>query len=227
MPTETKTGVILDFDGVIADSMPQHLEAYRRVLAPFGVRVAQMDVYRREGARSESIIRTLLGDDPAAKDDQRIIALADEKQGIFASLGDVELYPGAAAFVQEIRETSDRLGLVTGTRKENLQRWAGEILPLFDAVLAQDSYANDKPHPEPYRRAIDRLGVPPERSIVVENAPRGVESAKAAGTGYVVAVTTTLARRDLVEAGADIVVADLEEAAGAVRDRLAWLRDGA
>ncbi len=212
--------MILDFDGVIADSMPKHLEAYRQVLAPFDVHVEKMDVYRREGARSESIIRTLLGDRSEAQDDARVKQLANEKQQIFRTLGDVHLYPGAPRFVKQVREAAGRLGLVTGTRRENLDRWARELMPLFDVVLAQDAYTNDKPHPEPYEKAIAALGMPAEECIVVENAPRGVMSAKAAGAGFVVAITTTLAAEEFTKAAPHAIVSDHDEAMRAVRHRL-------
>lgn len=213
--------VILDFDGVIADSMPQHLEAYRRVLAPFDIKVSRMDVYRREGARSESIIRTLLGERPEADDDVEIKRLADEKQRIFGSLGDVKLYPQAKTFVHEVREATPRLGVVTGTRRENLERWAKDLMPLFDAVLASEDYTHDKPHPEPYARAIERLGVPAEGCIVVENAPRGVLSAKEAGAGTVIAITTTLDAAEFEKARPDVIIHDHEAALQAIRASLA------
>jgi beta-phosphoglucomutase len=214
------TIAILDFDGVIADSMPQHLDAYRLVLEPYDIQVDKMDVYLREGARSESIIKALLGDRDEAKDEALIKHLANKKQRTYQELGEISLYPQAERFVRGIREAAKGLGLVTGTRRENLDRWAGQLMPLFDAVLAQDAYENDKPHPEPYQKAVSALGEDAGSCLVVENAPRGVESAKAAGVGLVIAIATTLPREHLEPAGPDIVVQDHDEALKAALEAL-------
>lgn len=193
-------GVVFDFDGVLADSMGKHAQAYRQVLAPFGVQVADADVYNLEGARSETILRDL-----APNLELDVAQLADAKQRAFAALGPVRLYPGAAelaAWCQGVGPT----GLVTGTRRSNLERLIPELLPRFAAVMTQESYTQDKPHPEPYARAAAAMELDPADLIAVENAKRGVASAKAAGYGRVVAITTTLPAEALGEA--DAIVAD-------------------
>lgn len=215
----TMRAAILDFDGVIAHSMEHHAEAYRRVLAPHGIQVEDRDVFLWEGARSESILREFLSRS-GPPDDALVGRLADEKQRVFRDVAKDELYDGARDMVRRIRAGADRLGLVTGTRRENLERIIPDLLPQFDAVLAQDSYSHDKPHPEPYEKAAVELEARPQDCVVVENAPRGIRSAKAAGCGHVVAVCTTLRPDDLRDAGPDTVAEDHAAATEAV---LAWL----
>lgn len=210
-------GIVFDFDGVLFDGMALHAEAYRRTLAPFGVNVSDGDVYEREGARSETILRDLLERSGRAPTPSDVDALAEAKQKLFASLGPGSLYPGARAIVQAARERFPYTGLVTGTRRANLERFAADLLPLLDVVLAQADYENDKPHPEPYAKAADRLGQAPARLVAVENAPRGVQSAKAAGYGRVVAICTTMDAGALEAAGSDLVVDDHEGLAAWVR----------
>ncbi len=207
---------MFDFDGVLCQSMEQHAEAYRRVLEPFGVRVADQDVFEHEGARSETILRDLLG--AKARDGQNMRALADEKQRIFLALGKPPVYPGAEAALEAA--TGPR-GLVTGTRRANLEALVPAWVPRFDAIMTQESYTHDKPHPEPYARAAEALGVDPATCMAVENAVRGIQSAKAAGYGRVVAITTTMPANALAEA--DCVV---ESHAALAREVHAWARDG-
>jgi len=203
-PASRLQALVFDFDGTLADSMSQHAEAYRRVLTPYGVRPEDREIFVLEGARSESIIRHLLMDagfDPAAEDLRR---LANEKQTIYAALGDPPLYGGVDRILSECRGLVSYLGLVTGTRRENLEKLLPGSLPLFDAVLAQDAYSHDKPHPEPYARAAERLGIPPARCVAVENALRGVQSAQAAGYGAIIGIATTMAPETLRDAGATV-----------------------
>ena len=184
----------LDFDGVIAASMEQHAEAYRQALAPLGVEVSDEDVFCREGARSETIIRDLT---PGLQVDAA--SLADEKQRLFRALGPVSMYPGAVALVRSLQETLP-VALVTGTRRANLEALIPDLLPGFGAVMSQEYYTHDKPHPEPYQRAAEALGIEASQLICVENAMRGVQSAKAAGYGAVVGITTTQTPEMLHEA---------------------------
>lgn len=205
-------GVVFDFDGVIADSMPQHAEAYRRVLAPHGVAVEDAVIFEHEGARSETILRDLLeadGQDGGDRlDDAAIRALADEKQRIFKGLGLPSLYPGASEVVAAIQKATRKTALVTGTRRENLEAMIPELLPRFGAVLSQSDYTHDKPHPEPYAKAAQALALDPEHCIAVENAVRGVQSARNAGYGTVLAISTTMPAHVLEDAGADRVAKD-------------------
>lgn len=215
-----RRGVVFDFDGVLVCSMELHAEAFRRVLRPYQIDVRDEEVFLREGARSETIIADFLqqqGIPPLPEDLRR---LGNEKQRTFASLGPPSLYPGAEDLVRGVRPAATRMGLVTGTRRENVTRLLGDLENLFDAVLAQDAYHHDKPHPEPYARTAEALGFPAANLAALENAPRGVRSAKAARYAYVVGITTTVARSVLLESGADAVVDSHEEASQGL---LEWL----
>lgn len=218
-------GVVLDFDGVIVQSMELHAEAYRLTLERLGVAFSDQAVLRREGARSETVIAELLAERGQSVDAAGLRRLAEEKQRIYEGLGPPVPYEGAEALVRGVRDAAGRLGLVTGTRRENLDRLIPSWLPLFDAILAQDAYTQDKPHPEPYLKSARALGVNPKRCAALENAIRGVQSARAAAYGFVVGITTTMGREDLLAAGADRVVATHADAALVLREWLDRRRD--
>lgn len=204
-------GVVFDFDGVIADSMPKHAQAYREVLAPLGVDVTDAAVFAREGARSETIIRDLCAH--AGVDPGDVAALADAKQRAFKRLGEVHLYPGAADMLAKVQDMVP-MGLVTGTRRSNLNRLIPDLLPRFAAVMAQEDYTRDKPDPEPYANAAKAMAIPAARLTCVENAVRGIQSAQAAGYGRVIAIATTMPAHALAEA--DVVVANHADLAAAL-----------
>jgi HAD superfamily hydrolase (TIGR01509 family) len=214
-------GAVLDFDGVIARSMELHAEAYRRVLGPYGAAPTDREVFLLEGARSETLIREILERHGRRLPEAEIGRLAEAKQRIFADLGPAPLYPGAEALVARVRAAVDRLGLVTGTRKENLERFIPGLLPRFDALLAQDAYGRDKPDPEPYERAAAALRLEPRDCAALENAVRGVASARRAKYAFIVGITTTLPGSELKEAGATAVAASHEEAAALIQS---WAR---
>jgi sugar-phosphatase len=83
---------------------------------------------------------------------------------------------------------------------------AAQLLPPSVLVTADD-VTNAKPDPEPFLQAARRLGVDPRRCLVVEDAAKGLEAARAAGCFTLAVVTTT--PRELLDA--DAVVTDLSD----------------
>jgi sugar-phosphatase len=83
-------------------------------------------------------------------------------------------------------------------------------------VVFADDVARGKPDPEGYLAAARRLGVDPVEALVVEDAPPGIEAAKAAGMA-VVALPSTHAREEL--GAADVVLDSLGELPGLLRTR--------
>jgi sugar-phosphatase len=98
---------------------------------------------------------------------------------------------------------TNRWTIVTsGTRPLAEARLRAAGLPVPERMITADDVENGKPHPEPYLRGAEILGVSPETCVVVEDAPSGVRSAQAAGM-KAIAVPTTYAVQDLH--GADVI----------------------
>jgi len=116
--------------------------------------------------------------------------------------------PVAKKAIETCRKMGLKTAIVTGSVRSNLE-WtlSDEERAMFDVILSSEYYSKGKPHPEPYLNAARQLGFPPEACLVVENAPLGIQSAKAAGM-FCVAITTTLPASDLKDA--DLVVPDID-----------------
>jgi len=80
---------------------------------------------------------------------------------------------------------------VTGCGRNQLDvvHGEGDLLSFFDLIVTSDDCAGFKPDPEPYLTAIRKLGVNAERSIAIEDSPRGLASAQAAGVSCIVVPT--------------------------------------
>lgn len=90
--------------------------------------------------------------------------------------------PGAAELLAAVRRAGLPTALVTATDR-SLVELALETLGRgnFDVVVCGDDVSDGKPHPEPYRQALTRLGVDASRAVAIEDSPTGVTSAVAAG----------------------------------------------
>lgn len=201
-------GVLFDLDGVLVHSMPQHWRSYEQVLGErYDVDVAPEQVYGREGGTADDVVRAILADHRIEVSDEEAADLGREKQDRFREMGRPPLMDGAEATLRAVKDRGLKVGVVTGTDRKNVEFLLGDLAGLLDGIVSSDDVDRGKPHPEPYRRGCEALGLDPSAVLVVENAPNGVRSAVAAGC-RVVGVTTTLSKRDLADA--DAVVEDLE-----------------
>lgn len=207
--------VIFDVDGVLVRSMERHHEAYAAAFRPHGVEIEQREVFENEGRGSRDVAVAINASRKLGLTEAQLDALAKEKQRVFASFGPMPKYPGVDEVVASLRGRGLRLALVTGTSRVNIGNHFGDWLGNFEAVVTADDVKRTKPDPEPYLQALEKLRLPADACVVVENAPLGVRSAKAAGL-RVIAITTTNPADVLQRAGADTVVGSIRQVEGAL-----------
>jgi HAD superfamily hydrolase (TIGR01509 family) len=174
--------VIFDFDNVIVDSEPYHYEAYARVFAKRG-HVIDRDEYWLEwtsrGGGAESEIRRYgLDLDPAA--------IRAEKDPIYAGFcrsGAIRPFPEASAVIERLSRRGLALAIASGSYEADIRAILDTcgLDRSFGAVVGKDGIARWKPHPDTYLAAAAALGVEPGRCLAVEDAEKGIRSARAAG----------------------------------------------
>ncbi len=206
---------LFDMDGVITDTMPLHLKAWQEAFRPRGVDVSEMDLYIHEGLPSPAMAREIArakGESFSPEDLAKIVAAKGELFDRDAPAR-ARAFDGAAETLKMLRNHGLKTALVTGSRAVSARKVlaAVGVLDLFDAIVTGDDTERGKPDPDPYLKAIEQTRVNRLDCVVVENAPLGIRSAKAAGVDYVIAVTTSLGREYLKEAD-DVMdsIADLE-----------------
>jgi beta-phosphoglucomutase len=205
VPSRPAQALFFDMDGVLVDSMPMHLQTWRQALAPLGVELMAQDLYPLEGVPTERtaqlLTARLLGEPCSEAEAHR---LAERKRALFRRDAQPALLEGMGPLLHDLRGRGYRLGLVTGSAR----RVADDVLGptgmagLFETMVTGDEVAHGKPAPEPYQRAAERLGLPPQHCLVVENAPLGIQAARAAGMRCL-ALETTLSEEQLTAAGAE------------------------
>lgn len=125
----------------------------------------------------------------------------------------VTVYPSAVGLLTRLRADGVRTALVTGSRHSNTLLSAAGAIDLFDARIdgsdAQRQGLPGKPDPAMLLEAARRLGVPPARTVVVEETEAGVEAGRHGQFGLVVGVDRSGNRTQLLAAGAHLVVTDL------------------
>ena len=209
------TAVLFDFNGVLVDDEDVHFEAFRRVLAVPGVTIAH-DVYRRYlGYDDRGTIVALLAHygRRADVDEDDLARLVARKQASYAELAGEHprLGFGARALVRALRDAGVPLAIVSGARRAEIDAVldGSELGGCFTAVVAAEDVARGKPDPEGYRLALARLEAAAGArlaGVAIEDAPAGLQAARAAGLRCI-GLATTCPAAEL--AGADEIVASL------------------
>ena len=205
-----KTALLLDLDGTLVDSDPEHLAAFQRVFAPHGVTLDHAEYAARiMGAPNEIIASRYLAHLSLPEQ----AAILDAKEAAYRdALGAVEPILGALALL----DFADRRGLkravVTNAPRANAEKVLG-ALPLAGRVptlVIGGELPRSKPDPLPYLTALERTGAWAAHSVAFEDSLSGVRAAAAAGLA-VVGMTTTLASGTLIEAGATFAARDFTD----------------
>jgi len=202
--------VIFDMDGVLVDSEPLTVRAYAQAASEFGVRLDPEEFLARV-AREGMLVRSFL--------EQRGMRASDwpglfaRKTQLYRALARQELrpMPGAVALLEKLQRRAVPCALATAASRITMEIVvaAQGLARYFQATVALEDVARPKPDPEAFLRAAELLGMPPGRCVVVEDAPKGVAAARAAGMACVVVSTPLLRAGE--GAGADCVVGSLGE----------------
>ena len=190
-------------DGVITDTMPYHFRAWASVLASEGIKASHEDVYKREGQKGIDSVRELFTEKGKFYTEAVGKGLLLRKEIIFKRIFKRKYIKGSRVFIKRAVAQGFKLGLVTGTSRQEAQKLLPKDLwDCFDVTVCGCDVQNGKPHPEPYLKALTKLKVSPKEAVVFENAPFGIRSAKSAGL-FCIALETSLPASYLT--GADAV----------------------
>ena len=210
--------VMFDMDGVLFDSMPRHIAAWKEVYATRGITMVPEDIYANEGRSSQAIIdfvvRKYLG--RPASEEELATMYADKNRRV-ALMGNMPCMPGAADVLAKAKAHGlDRI-VVTGSGNEVLLQYISQVYSDYftrDKIVSASDCKHCKPAPEPYQKGMRIAGVDiPSEAIVVENAPLGVQSGHAAGCRVVAVNTGPLPDSILWDSGADFVFHSMAELA--------------
>lgn len=203
---------LFDFDGVIGDTMPSNLGAWIAAFGEHGITITKDDYYPLEGMNPRAIVETL--GRRYALPPETYERIAVRKAEVYRlQAGPLRIYPHVESLLAILKLRGKKLALVSGAARHRIEETTPkDLLNLFDLIVAGDDITKPKPDPEPYQRALVEFGIHPHEAIVVENAPLGITSAKAAGI-FCVALSTTM-DRDVLEHQADIVLTGISELFG-------------
>ena len=177
--------VIFDLDGVLTDTAELHFQSWLRVAEEIDIVIeeAVRDQIRGPG-RMESL-EIVLGERSGEFSDEQKAELALKKNRQYVkmleSMTPEDLLPGVVQLLRALRERGVPTAVASSSRNAGAVVDRLQIRPLLNLVVDGNDVERGKPDPEAFLLAAKRLGVAPERCVVVEDAEKGVEAALTAG----------------------------------------------
>ena len=213
-----------DMDGTLFDSMPNHAKAWEITAAKYGLYFPQLTCYQQEGRTGYDILCQLFHEQRKNNTKNANFSEADaalihqiylEKSQLFHEMGEPEPIPGAQQLLQYLHQLPDtQLWIVTGSAQQSLFDRLNLAFPgIFtrQRMITALDIQRGKPAPEPYLAAWHKSQLPKQQCFVIENAPLGVRSAKAAGLCTYAVNTGPLPDQDLRQEGADHVFSNMKQ----------------
>jgi len=197
MPVITCSALLFDMDGVLTDSMPAVARVWAGWAVEHGFNPEEV-VRAAHGRPSLLTIRDYLPHSDHLAENREV-----ERRELEDTEGIVPL-PGAMELLAALPR--ERWAIVTScTRPLAEVRLRAAGLPRPGLFITSSDVEHGKPAPDPYRAAAEKLGFAPADCIVVEDAPAGVVSGKAAGS-RVIGIAAVFGETELREKGADWIV---------------------
>ncbi|MBI3610619.1 MAG: HAD family phosphatase [Nitrospirae bacterium] len=213
--------VIFDCDGVIVDSEPHHLKAFKEVLAEEGISLSTEDYYSKYLAMDDKgCFEAVLHEHNRPVDNKILKSLIIRKMEIYRRLSQQELilYPGVVDLVRKLQGRY-RLAIASGAFRGEVKFALdkGGMRDAFPVMVTAQDVRNGKPHPEAFQTALAQINaknpvpspaIRPDECLVIEDSLHGIEGAKAAGMKCL-AVTNSYPKEKLTHA--DLVVKSLDQ----------------
>ena len=203
--------VIFDMDGVLIDTYHAHYRSWLAMAEPEGLHYSEQEFAGTFGRTSREIIASLWRDRHFTE--EQIAELDAKKEAAFRRIieKDFPAMPGVRPLLRSLHEAEFKLAVGSSGPPENVELMLQKLdaRGLFGAAITAGDVTRGKPDPQVFLLAAERLGVPPERCAVVEDAPVGIAAAHAAGMKAIGLVSTGRTREQLREA--DLVVDRLDQ----------------
>lgn len=185
-------GALFDWDGVIIDSSKHHEESWERLARETGLALPPDHFLKGFGMKNEAIIPAILA---WTREPAEIRRLSLRKEELYREIireRGISPLPGVREFLERLDRAGIPCAIGSSTHRKNIET-SLEVLglgPFFQALITAEDVTQGKPDPEVFLKAAAALGRPPSACIVFEDAPVGLEAARAGGMAAVGVATT-------------------------------------
>ena len=205
--------VFFDFDGVVINSEPLHAKAKRLVLDKYKISYPET-IFDEYKGRTDNVFFDFVSENLTSSIYSSQLLYSSKKEVFEEIVNELELVDGFEYFLRKVKEKGIATALVSSTSLYSLGliNKIYNISEMFDLIITEVDTEKHKPEPDPYLKALEKLPAKTHNTIVIEDSPNGIISAKKAGC-YVYGLTSSFQRTLLEEVGADCIIDSYHELA--------------
>jgi beta-phosphoglucomutase family hydrolase len=174
--------VIFDMDGVVAETEHIHIQAEKKTMLRYGVRISEDELHEYTGTTARVMFAELIR---KYKLDTTFEKIFDEKEEVMFKLLRKGVQPtkGVDDLILKLKHMKIKLAIASSSHRRMIEyvlNWL-KIAQFFDSVVGAEDVSRSKPDPEIFLKTAQLLKVKPEECLVIEDSKLGVEAAKRAG----------------------------------------------
>ncbi|PWI05601.1 HAD family hydrolase [Streptomyces sp. NWU339] len=199
---------VFDVDGTLVDTNHLHVTSWWEAFRQAGHRIPMHAIHRAVGLASSDLVVHLLGDDRDTDLDEE---LSSAHKALYGQYFDrLPALPEAGSLLRRLHRDGRQVVLATSAGGAELSalRRAIDADDAITATASADDVAEGKPAPEPIEHALELVGVPAERAVLVGDSVWDMRAGSRAGVRCVGVLCGGIPRTDLLEAGAEAVYDD-------------------
>jgi beta-phosphoglucomutase len=205
--------IFFDFDGVVIDSEPVHAKAKQLAMDKYKISYPARIFDDYKGRPDDVFFDYVSKELSSGKHSPE--TLYSSKKAFFEEIvGELRMIDGFLPFLEKVKAAKIKTAMVSSTSLYSfgILDKTFNMTGMFDIIITEVDTEKHKPEPDPYLKAIEKLKADRRTSLVIEDSPNGIISAKKAGL-TVFAITTTFTAGILRETDADLVFDNYEELA--------------
>lgn len=174
-------GFIFDMDGVLIDSVPLHLAAWKQAALAVGINFTDLDMFYCNGLPSPDFARRVAARHRKKIDYNKFAATKDKL--FIARFSQAKLFPGIASLLGKLKKQGLKIGMATASSKKVFRsiKALRPILQFFDIFITGDDFTKPRPHPEMFWQGAAKLCLSANEIVIVDDAYLGIEAAKRGG----------------------------------------------
>ena len=212
------SAIIFDLDGVLADSEPWWNQIDAKLLADYGA------TYRGEYHQNVVGVNYRL----AIEFYKKAFGLSVPTEEMMRRRGEIAteffgsrvgLFPNVKEVLEELRQMKLHLAVATSSVSASARPFLDrhQLTGFFEIIVTGEEVEHGKPAPDIYLRAANKLGIPPDACLVIEDALPGVAAGKAANMRVAAIPDTRFVNPREYEKKADYLLSSLKELPALVR----------
>jgi len=212
---EDITGFILDCDGVLVDSNPLHVEAWRRALEQHGHHIAPEAIFAEIGKGGDKLVVALVGQESEDRQGNGLRAAHAREYAALVAARGLRPFECGPDLIAELRARGVATALASSSQNDELElaeRASGVAWRrLFDAVVLADDVEESKPAPDLVGAAVRQLGRAAADCAMVGDTPWDIKAARRAGVSAIGVTSGGHSEQTLRAAGAAAIYRDVAD----------------